>query len=126
MIDKAEKHYPGFRENIEYYEVATPKTIKRYIKTPEGTAYGFVQDAYLKKSRSVRVSPTVKNLHFASAWGFPGGGFTGAIMSGYLAARNILFPINTFVVLRVLLCAAIGTGLGTIHHWLPHLLSLFK
>ncbi|MEI0607672.1 NAD(P)/FAD-dependent oxidoreductase [Brachyspira pulli] len=126
LIDRAEQHYPGFRDNIEYYEVATPKTIKRYIKTPEGTAYGFVQDGYLKKSRSVRVSPTVKNLHFASVWGFPGGGFTGAIMSGYLAARNILFPIKPYIALRILLCAAFGTAVGTIHHWLPALMNLFK
>ncbi|WP_297205214.1 NAD(P)/FAD-dependent oxidoreductase [uncultured Brachyspira sp.] len=126
LIDRAEQHYPGFRDNIEYYEVATPKTIKRYIKTPDGTPYGFVQDTYLKKSRCVRVSPTVKNLHFASAWNFPGGGFTGALLSGYLAARNILFPLKPYIVLRLLLSIAVGTAIGTAYQWIPALMSLFK
>ena len=72
------------------------------------------------------MSPTVKNLHFASAWGFPGGGFTGDLLSGYLAARNILFPIKAYVVLRLLLCTVIGTALGTMHHWLPAIINLFK
>lgn len=118
LIAKAEEHYPGIREHIEYYEVATPKTIQRYIKTPEGTAYGFVQNAFLKNSRTAMVAPKVKNLYFASAWTFPGGGFTGAIISGYLAAKNILFPAPLYLILRTLLCTLVGTAIGTMHLWI--------
>lgn len=34
---------PGVKEQVEYQEVATPKTIKRFTLNPEGTAYGFAQ-----------------------------------------------------------------------------------
>jgi len=31
----------------------------------------------------------VKNLYFASAWTNPGGGFTGAILSGWFCANEL-------------------------------------
>ena len=124
LIKKVEEFYPHFRDNIDYYEVATPKTIKRYIKTPSGVAYGYKQNAYLKQSRAPRESHTVKNLHYTGAWAFPGGGFTGALIGGYFTAKNILFPIKSFITLRTLLCAVVGTAIGTAHRWLPGLLAL--
>ncbi len=124
LIDRAEKYYPGIREHIDYYEVATPKTIKRYIKTPSGVAYGYKQNGYLMGTRAPRMSNTVKNLHFTGAWTFPGGGFTGALLGGYLAGKNILFPINWYVPLKTLLCTIVGTSIGTAHLWLPSVLEL--
>lgn len=126
LFERLEKHYPGFTENIEYYELSTPKTIKRFINTPDGTAYGYKQNAFLKGSRLARVSPTVKNIHFASAWGFPGGGFTGALISGYSAANNILFPTKWYVVLKTIFCIILGTLVGSAHSWLPFVLNFFK
>lgn len=81
--------YPHLEDAIEHAELATPKTIQRYTMNPGGTAYGFAQTP----SQSLfdrRVEPPVSNLQFASAWTFPGGGFTGAIISGHLAAESIL------------------------------------
>lgn len=126
LFDRMEEHYPGFKDLIEYYEVSTPKTIKRYIRTPEGTAYGYVQNRYMRHSRVGRTSPTVKNLHFASAWGAPGGGFTGAIIGGYFTARNMLFPATAYVILKTLLCALFGTTVGTAHLWVPALIRWVK
>lgn len=126
LFDRMEEHYPGFKDLIEYYEVSTPKTIKRYIRTPEGTAYGYVQNRYMRHSRVGRTSPTVKNLHFASAWGAPGGGFTGAIIGGYFTARNMLFPATAYVILKTLLCTLFGTTVGTAHLWVPALIRWVK
>ncbi|MGL4560976.1 MAG: hypothetical protein ACRCV0_01635 [Brevinema sp.] len=58
--------------------MSTPKTANRYLKTPQGTAYGFKQNHYLKGSRTPRKSKVIKNMFYASSWGFPGGGFTDA------------------------------------------------
>ncbi|MCD2204496.1 phytoene desaturase family protein [Halobacterium sp. KA-6] len=81
--------YPQLDDAIAHAELATPKTIQRYTMNPSGTAYGFAQTP----SQSLfdrRVEPPISNLRFASAWTFPGGGFTGAIISGHLTAESIL------------------------------------
>lgn len=117
LFARLEKFYPGITENIAYYEVSTPKTVQRYLHCPAGTAYGFMQTGYLR-GRLGRTSPTVKNLHFASAWGFPGGGFTGAIISGYITALNIKCPLPLTILWRTLVATAVGTALGTIRLWI--------
>jgi len=38
VLERLEKHYPHIKELVEYAEVATPKTMQRYVKTPNGTA----------------------------------------------------------------------------------------
>jgi len=78
---------PGIEHLIEYCEVGTAKTIKRYTLNPEGAVYGFAQSP--ERLRTNIPSP-VENLHFASAWSPTGGGFSGAIFSGYLAAMDVI------------------------------------
>ncbi len=90
FFKRLEKLIPGIMNEIEYYEVGTPKTIQRYTLNPNGTPYGFAQIP--KQSGMFRIpnkSP-IKNLYFASAWTNPGGGFTGAILSGWFCAKDIL------------------------------------
>lgn len=78
---------PGFEDALAYYEVGTPVTVKRYTLNPGGAVYGFAQNPGRKYIDSF---PPVENLHFASAWGRTGGGFSGAIAGGYLCAFNLL------------------------------------
>jgi all-trans-retinol 13,14-reductase len=87
FINRLEKLIPGISVEIEYYEVGTPRTIKRYTLNPGGAVYGFAQTP---GKPSTETSGIFENLHFASAWGKTGGGFSGAIYSGYLCAYNIL------------------------------------
>lgn len=87
FIDRLDKIIPGFRGIIDYYEVGTPVTIKRYTLNPGGAVYGFAQTPSRKQVDTIK---SVENLHFASAWGRTGGGFSGAICGGYLCAINIL------------------------------------
>ncbi|MDK2818466.1 MAG: NAD(P)/FAD-dependent oxidoreductase [Spirochaetota bacterium] len=98
LFERIEQYYPDFRKHIEYYEVSTPKTIQRYIKTPHGSVYGYLQTGFFwnrkglrgfQQRRAPRHSQSIQNLHYTGAWGWPGGGFTGAICSGYLAGNHI-------------------------------------
>ncbi len=78
---------PGFADAVEYVEVATSRTVQRYTMNPGGAVYGFAQNpskslAYLEKLPD--------NIFLASAWGKFGGGFSGAIFSGYMTAFDIL------------------------------------
>ncbi len=87
FIRRLEELIPGISGEIEYYEVGTSSTIKRYTLNPGGAVYGFAQ---IPCKPSVDTSDLFSNLHFASAWGKTGGGFSGAIYCGFLSAYNIL------------------------------------
>ncbi len=90
FIKRLNEHFPGIKEGIDFYEVGTPKTIRRYTLNPLGTAYGFAQIPSQSGMKRLKHKSPVKNLYFASAWTMPGGGFTGAILSGYFCAEEIL------------------------------------
>ncbi len=87
FINRLNKLIPGSKDEIEYYEVATSKTVKRYTLNPNGSVYGFAQTP--KKALVENIKP-VENLYFASAWGNFGGGLLGAIYSGYFSSMEIL------------------------------------
>jgi all-trans-retinol 13,14-reductase len=87
FIERLEKLIPGIKNFIEYYEVGTPSTLKRYTLNPGAAVYGFAQTPSRK---AIDTTGLPDNLHFASAWGKTGGGFSGAIYGGYLCAIQIM------------------------------------
>ncbi len=89
MIDRLEKLIPGIKDHIEFYELGTAKTVEKFTLNPEGSVYGFAQTVSQAGDNRFGQTMPVKNLHVASAWGFPGGGFTGTIISGFLTSLKI-------------------------------------
>jgi all-trans-retinol 13,14-reductase len=87
FIERLEKIIPGIKDVIDYYEVGTSATVKRYTLNYGGAVYGFAQSPSRNPVDSIK---TLDNLFFASAWGKTGGGFSGSIYSGYLCAYNLL------------------------------------
>jgi hypothetical protein len=86
LLKRLEACYPGILEHLEYYETSTAKTIKRYTLNPGGTPYGYAQTVAQTGIKRMTAKSPIKNLYFASAWTFPGGGFTGAILSGFFSS----------------------------------------
>lgn len=89
LFDRLEKEIPGIKDQIEYYEVGTAKTVQRFTLNPEGTAYGFAQTPKQSGMGRVPFKSPIENLYFAGAWTYPGGGFTGAIISGFLCGNKV-------------------------------------
>ncbi|WP_299124279.1 NAD(P)/FAD-dependent oxidoreductase [uncultured Winogradskyella sp.] len=89
LLQRLEKQYPGILNSIEYYEVSTSKTIKRYTSNPTGSVYGYAQTKDQIAGKRFRNNFLIPNLYFASAWTFPGGGFEGSIQGGFLAALQM-------------------------------------
>ena len=87
FIERLEGLIPGFRDALEYYEVATASSVRRYTMNPNGAVYGFAQTP---ERVQTNIESPIENLHFASAWTKTGGGFSGAIFSGYLCAMDIM------------------------------------
>ncbi len=88
-LTKLEIYYPNIKEIVEFAEVATPKTMVRYTKTPNGTAYGYKptpkQFFRVPKIKSEKID----NLYFAGQFVIAGG-FSPAIMSGFMCYERIL------------------------------------
>ncbi|MFC2013090.1 phytoene desaturase family protein [Chloroflexota bacterium] len=91
LIDRLDAFLPGIKAEIEYYEMGTSKTIRRYTSNPGGVIYGYAQTPGQSGSKRLPRKSPIKNLYFASAWTEPGGGFAGALASGYLCAIEILY-----------------------------------
>lgn len=89
LLKRLEKQFPGILTSIEYAELATPKTMQHYTLNPEGTPYGFTQSKQQSAMKRLRNNFLIPNLYFASAWAFPGGGFEGSMMAGFLVALQM-------------------------------------
>jgi all-trans-retinol 13,14-reductase len=87
ITSRLERILPGFREAVEYVEVATSLSVERFTLNPKGAVYGFAQHP----GRSLDyLSALPENIFIASAWGKIGGGFSGAMVSGYMTAIDLL------------------------------------
>ena len=89
-IERLNEVFPGIAEDIAYCEVGTARTVQSYTLNPNGTPYGFAQTQKQGGMLRVQNKSSIPHLYFASAWSMPGGGFTGAIYSGYDTAEMIL------------------------------------
>ena len=72
LTARLEKLIPGFSNAVEYIEVGTSLTVKRFTLNTEGAVYGFAQNP---GKPTGYLSSLPENLHIASAWGKFGGGF---------------------------------------------------
>jgi len=89
LLDRLEKAFPGLVAHIESYEIATPHTIKRYTLNPHAAPYGYAQTPSQVGFKRPSYKSPVRNLWLSGNWTFPGGGFTGALVSGFLCGQKI-------------------------------------
>ncbi|MDM5271616.1 NAD(P)/FAD-dependent oxidoreductase [Sulfurovum sp. zt1-1] len=88
-LNVLETEYPNIKAYIEFANVGTPKTMQKYLKTPNGTAYGFAPtNQQFFRNPEVK-SDKLNNLYFAGAW-VTGGGFVPTIGSGGMCHHAIL------------------------------------
>ncbi len=91
LLDRVEALVPGSRQHVEFAELGTPRTVHHYTLNTGGSIGGYVQsprNSLLR--RFFRVRSSLRNLHFAGAWQFPGGGYTCAMLGGYLQGVHLL------------------------------------
>jgi all-trans-retinol 13,14-reductase len=89
IVRKLDDLIPGLAASVETRDMSTPKTISRYTSNPDGCIYGFRQDVGQAVPFRLGHRSPVKDLFLASAWVTPGGGFTGAMLSGMACAREV-------------------------------------
>jgi len=91
LIERAEARViPGLRSMIEVMDAATPLTNVRYTKNPEGAILGYewsMNNAFMNR---IKNQTPVKGLYLASAWGNPGGGFSGVMRGGQSTFKALM------------------------------------
>lgn len=90
FIQTLNTSFPGISESIIYKEMATARTVKDYLNTPQGAVYGFAQEPEQAGRLRPHGKTPIKGLWLASAFTFPGGGFSGAMLAGESAVRDLL------------------------------------
>lgn len=91
MVERVEKRLiPGLSGMVEVMEAATPLTNLRYTKNPQGAIYGYEQSLDNAFMNRIKENTPIKGLYLASAWGNPGGGYTGVQMGGRRAYMKLL------------------------------------
>jgi phytoene dehydrogenase-like protein len=91
LIARAEKNFiPDLSSMIEVKESATPLTNWYFTRNPKGAIYGFDQTVGNAFMNRLDCRTPVKGLYLASAWGNPGGGYSGVLSGGERAFRMMV------------------------------------
>lgn len=80
--------YPRVQQHIVFSEMATAKTVNRYLKTPGGAVYGYSQSPSMAGRARFTAKTSLPGLYLASAYARPGGGYSGAMLAGQNAFRS--------------------------------------
>lgn len=90
-----EKLIPGIRKKIDYAEVATPRTFKRYTLHEKGASFGTKFEGL---SVSMNLNNNIKGLFHTGSVGIIMSGWLGAANYGVIVANNI----DKYLLTRVL------------------------
>jgi len=94
LLERASRHFPGLAARARLVEGATPRTMERYTRNSGGACYGFELTPRQVGPGRLSGQTPVAGLHLVGHWTQPGGGITGVVTSGVLAARAALGCAN--------------------------------
>lgn len=99
LLDLIERHHAGFRDLIEYSELATPLTFEHFTAAPSGSIYGYPGKP--EKYRTAWLGPLtpIRNLYLTGSDAALLG-IMGALMGGVLTASRLLGPAGFLQIMR--------------------------
>jgi phytoene dehydrogenase-like protein len=97
FLDLAEKHYPGFKALVDYYEVSTPLSIETFTGHYAGGIYGIPAMPERFARTENRIKTPIKGLFLTGA-DVVSLGIVGALMGGVMAAAAQLGPMGFFTI----------------------------
>ena len=86
LIGDLDRRFPGIAAAVTQREMATARTLRYYLGTPQGEVYGFRPTPERMFARPPTPRTSVPGLWIASAYTVSGG-YAGAIQGGLMAAR---------------------------------------
>jgi len=99
LLDLVERHHPGFRDLVEYSELATPLTFEHFTAPPSGGIYGY--PATPEKYRKAWLGPRtpIQNLYLTGS-DVALLGIMGALMGAVVTASCVLGRFGFLEVMR--------------------------
>ncbi|PKP20891.1 MAG: hypothetical protein CVU02_00145 [Bacteroidetes bacterium HGW-Bacteroidetes-19] len=95
LIDALEKHYPGIRSKIAYYNTSTPLTYRDYTGTKNGSLFGILRDCHFPAQTLVSQRTKIPNL-FLTGQNINAHGFLGVSIGAIITCAEFL-GINTIM-----------------------------
>jgi phytoene dehydrogenase-like protein len=89
LIDFVNKHYPGFKDLVDYQEVSTPITVETFTGHSRGAIYGIPATPERFRLPWLKVTTPVENLYLTGA-DVTAPGILGALMGGVATAAHLL------------------------------------
>jgi all-trans-retinol 13,14-reductase len=89
LIADIDRHFPGIAGAVVHHEMSTAETMHDYLNTPGGAVYGFSPDIHAPGAFPPGPRTAVPGLWLSSAFTL-GGGFTGSMLGGALAATEAM------------------------------------
>jgi phytoene dehydrogenase-like protein len=91
VMNEIDKIYPGFSEQVEVVDVATPITYERYTGNWQGSMEGWMLTTrtmamQMNGKEMSKTLPGLENFYMVGQWVEPGGG----LPTGAISARNVL------------------------------------
>ena len=99
LLDLVEQHHPGFRDLVEYSELATPLTFEYFTGAPSGSIYGYPGTPDRFRKPWINVTTPVRNLYLTGT-DVGSLGIMGAMMGGVATASRNLGPLGLFEIMR--------------------------
>ncbi|WP_069789243.1 carotenoid isomerase [Cyanobacterium sp. IPPAS B-1200] len=94
LIERLEKIFPGLDAGLDYMEIGTPRTHRRFLNRDNGT-YGPIPRRKLKGLLSMPFNRTaIKNLYCVGDSTFPGQGLNAVAFSGFSCAHRIAVDLG--------------------------------
>ncbi|TSA24677.1 MAG: NAD(P)/FAD-dependent oxidoreductase [Bacteroidetes bacterium] len=89
VIDNLNELYPGFTNQVEVVDVATPNTFVRYTGNWKGSYEGWLMDRKSMRQRNLMTLPGLSNFYMVGHWVAPGGGLPSGLITGRMAVKKI-------------------------------------
>jgi prolycopene isomerase len=90
FLSACEAAFPGFRENITFFEAATPQVLERYTRNYQGACYGWEISPEQTGSGRLSHETPIGGLYMSGHWTQEGAGSFRTMTSGMNTARIIL------------------------------------
>jgi phytoene dehydrogenase-like protein len=85
LVADLDLRYPGLQSAVEQREIATSRTMRKWLGTPAGEVYGFRPTPSRLFSRPPTAATPIRGLWLSSAYTVSGG-YSGAMQGGLMAA----------------------------------------
>lgn len=89
LLQELEKHYPGIRSKIAYYNISTPLTYRDYTGTKNGSLFGILRNCHFPAQTLVSQRTKIPNL-FLTGQNINAHGFLGVSIGAIITCAEFL------------------------------------